>query len=337
MLRTVAKAGLATLVFSLGYMPGGAIASPLSTTVSRPTASQPTTSQPADPGEVDGDIGVAHLAVRLLREGFQAGQVRADDVRMGILPDLVQEMIPSRIRVRITGRAARDAALARASEVSDLLDITIMPAMKKAAESRDPNDVRTLLPLLDRFEKQLVDLETTLPDPEDVQIRQALLDADAMMRQTLRKATNLAATGQCAERMTEVLKAMAIYITTHKGRFPATLGDIYQDMVSRSDVSPAKAAEAFLCPNDMKKLTIPAQVTPEWINRNTSYVYLGSAALTDDADPGAIILHEKIDAGHGKHVNVGYVDTHVMSMVKSVEMEIAESRRLLAPRTDGHP
>ena len=80
--------------------------------------------------------------------------------------------------------------------------------------------------------------------------------------------------------------------------------------------SPSKqAARIYLCPLD-QDIEIPEDVTPEWINEHTSFVYLGDETLTEDADPQAVVLYERLDHGHGDNANLLFADLHAAAHAK---------------------
>ena len=82
-------------------------------------------------------------------------------------------------------------------------------------------------------------------------------------------------------------------------------------------------AELFVCPRQISAAELPDPATPEWINSNTSYVYLANAKTNWQRLPGptSILLHEKLDAGHEQGIVTLWADGH------------AEIHRWLDPRT----
>ncbi len=331
MLCSVMIPGAVMLAALLGSTPG-AVANAESDTSNQTPAVEPPTSQPADADTVELNVGIARNILGDLRKTCQAGTTRVGDLGdagLRVLPLLLQDKIPGIIRERIADAATRDAALDQARKASRLLETTLTPAVREAQQSQNGDDARAIVPLLDQLDRQLVDLAKIVPPGSQ----------ELALHQSLVSARQSAATAQCVARMAGLMKAFAIYAHSHKGHFPATLGELYRDMVDHQGISLTAAAEAFLCPNDSRKVTIPAQVTPEWINQNSSYVYLGSASLTEaTAGPRTVLLHEKLDAGHSKYINVSFANFHVISLPGSeAESRVAESKRLLAPRAASRP
>ena len=145
-------------------------------------------------------------------------------------------------------------------------------------------------------------------------------------------------TSNCARNMAEIGKALAMYENFSRGHCPATLGDTLpyvlkyikrQDPMTGQNVAltPAEAARIYLCSQE-QDVEIPEEVTPEWINEHTSFVYLADAGNTEAVDPLAALLYERLDAGHGDVVNMLFADLHVQAHDKDeAQMIIDKSIR----------
>jgi beta-lactamase regulating signal transducer with metallopeptidase domain len=138
-------------------------------------------------------------------------------------------------------------------------------------------------------------------------------------------------TSECARNQAEVAKGIVMYINDHRGYYPPTLGDtlkyvkkLYDPVAQQSmPVTPQQAARMYLCSQD-QDVEIPEDVTPEWINEHTSFVYLGDEMLTEGADPLAAILYERLDRGHEDVVNLTFADFHVEAKTKDQAQAIID-------------
>ena len=115
---------------------------------------------------------------------------------------------------------------------------------------------------------------------------------------------------ECSENGQYLYLAILNYASQHEWRLPPDLGSTLpymQDFDRQSGafkaVPPAEAAKYYLCPQDRAQVAVPAVPTPEWINQNASYAYLGGAdvnvdALTPEQLDSAVLLYEKSSRAH---------------------------------------
>lgn len=97
-----------------------------------------------------------------------------------------------------------------------------------------------------------------------------------------------------------IVKALRAYADAHEGVLPPNLGaalaHVPADPVRAA--TPCARARIFLSPSRAETTFIPDVPTPEWVNRNTSYVYLGGGGvlLGRVEDPGrTVLIHARPD------------------------------------------
>jgi hypothetical protein len=145
-------------------------------------------------------------------------------------------------------------------------------------------------------------------------------------------------------------QAIYRYAADHDGRLPESLGETlaYIERWSdwTADLQPqatlAERARLYLSMRDLVAKQVPELPTPEWVDANTSYIYLGRAGRQPPAEEWGrtVIAHVKLDDGH---VVVGpdqnrvavfpavMLDGHVESELKAhTARGIAESETRLA-------
>lgn len=90
-----------------------------------------------------------------------------------------------------------------------------------------------------------------------------------------------------------IAKAVRAYAEEHDGMMPPTLGDAFPFVPPdpKRAATPRQRAALFLSARAQKNTFIPEDPTPEWVNRNTSYMYPGATA-----PPGEIRLARVADA-----------------------------------------
>jgi hypothetical protein len=115
-----------------------------------------------------------------------------------------------------------------------------------------------------------------------------LLDPD------LARIPNTVEVAQIAGRMNNLTSALGAYVKQHDQRLPSTLGDALPQATA------AHIENCFLTPADEQQTKIPAVMTADWINQNTSYIYLGGnvevgrlAAVSHGA--AVMVFHTKLD------------------------------------------
>ena len=157
---------------------------------------------------------------------------------------------------------------------------------------------------------------------------------------------------RCASNMRNISQAV-LRSANRNDHLPADLGatlrrvDRWSDMTA-DDKRPATLAEKaamYICPLDQKDLKIPEQPTPDWVNKNTSYVYLGNAEVVLSKIPqdkwgSTVIVHDKLDRGHvfpksGELFVAAYMDGHAVTLTKDqFKQAIAESLKTLEAAKD---
>ncbi len=92
--------------------------------------------------------------------------------------------------------------------------------------------------------------------------------------------------------------ALLLYAREHDNRLPPTLGNAlpYGD----DELSLASKARTYLLPRDQHGVAWPGTPTPEWVNANTSYVYLGRnvdlSRMPPEVQNRTIVFHSQRDA-----------------------------------------
>jgi hypothetical protein len=116
---------------------------------------------------------------------------------------------------------------------------------------------------------------------------------------------------ECAGRIRDVGIAIFTYSSRHQGHLPKSLGETFVYVQPNHEWTPtnepkatgAKKGSLYLTPEDGRSKSIPENPTPQWIDENTSFVYLGDpAVLIKNLRPGesgtTVIAHVKLDEGY---------------------------------------
>lgn len=139
-------------------------------------------------------------------------------------------------------------------------------------------------------------------------------------------------------------KAVIAYVGEHDGHLPASLGEVFPFVPDSSrHMTMTEKASVLLTPGQRKRTALPAEPTVEWMDRNTSYVYLGNAdaRLDDVVDPRrTMLVHVKPELAidsmnmnrvNGKFAGVLYAGGNVsLSSVAFVRAMGAESKDVVA-------
>ena len=114
--------------------------------------------------------------------------------------------------------------------------------------------------------------------------------------------------------------------------------------MSAPSATAADAARLFLTLADEQRVQLPQNVTPEWIDQNTSFVYLGrdvdQKKLSEKSRGTTIIVHTKLEAPlkhpeHGDMILAAYPDGHAeLHVLKDAPAMIAESIKTLDAARD---
>jgi hypothetical protein len=158
--------------------------------------------------------------------------------------------------------------------------------------------------------------------------------------------------------LTRIVEAITAYAKDHKGQLPPDLGATlpYVPIDKQRLVTPAQRAGIFLLPAARRNTHIPDQPTPEWINRNTSYVYLGASKAETDTPLlrdrieeawRTVLVHGKLDAAisverrggrEEKLIPIGSVRGAVTAdELEFAQAQIAESKKVIDAVRTGSP
>jgi len=139
-----------------------------------------------------------------------------------------------------------------------------------------------------------------------------------------------------AGRMKETGLAIYLFQQKNEGRFPHDLGSLVS-------LFKGGAANCFQTPGDERRTKVPQAITADWVNANTSYVYLAADVDPAKLDPSinpagtyVIAFHTKLDepfkdTDRGDVIIATCLDGHSMILpVERARIEIASSEKLLA-------
>jgi hypothetical protein len=130
-------------------------------------------------------------------------------------------------------------------------------------------------------------------------------------------------------------QGIVLYANENRGQLPANLGDLYAYMEKQGT---PKVAELFICPRELADKRIPEKVTREWIELNTSYVYLANAktAWQRLPNPASILLYEKLEGGHERGVVALYADGHAEMVGREIAPAAIEKSKKAIERANGN-
>jgi prepilin-type processing-associated H-X9-DG protein len=150
------------------------------------------------------------------------------------------------------------------------------------------------------------------------------------------------ALSDCMSNLRRVHGAILLYSERHQSNLPPDLGATLTNFPSRKmwepgqkkDWTDAEKALSYVCPDQANGLQVPQKPTPQWINQNTSYIYLGGANVKLDGikmDASKVALaYEKRAEGHGGLVPVLFLDGHVEAVNKDqVKAIVAASTKAI--------
>ena len=141
--------------------------------------------------------------------------------------------------------------------------------------------------------------------------------------------TNNAA--ECMARMRDLASVAWRYANNHNDRLPPNLGSVIGQFRTAHD-----AAESCLTPGDERRLKIPDHPTADWINRNTSFIYLAANLnlyrFTNTASNTTVMMHTRLDQPFqhpkaGDVVILAFVDGHIELFPVAEAKQIIESSR----------
>jgi prepilin-type processing-associated H-X9-DG protein len=111
----------------------------------------------------------------------------------------------------------------------------------------------------------------------------------------------------CQSHQKNIGHAIATYANANNGQYPPNLGALVENLESPI---------VFTCPNADKHIPenwqdMTVEQRTEWVNKNTSYVYLGAGLTTQTATPETIVLHDRENRHQGEGMNLLYGDGRV--------------------------
>lgn len=116
----------------------------------------------------------------------------------------------------------------------------------------------------------------------------------------LRDGTPLPDDRQAAQNLATIIKAIHAYAKAHEGRLPPDLGATlaYVPRDSKATATGPQRAWLYLSPRTRTTRSVPDEPTPEWVNANTWYTYLGGADLRLEDIPetySLALVHARLD------------------------------------------
>jgi hypothetical protein len=116
----------------------------------------------------------------------------------------------------------------------------------------------------------------------------------------LRDGTPLPDDRQAAQNLATIIKAIHAYAKAHEGRLPPDLGATlaYVPRDTKATATGPQRAWLYLSPRTRTTRSVPDEPTPEWVNANTWYTYLGGEDLRLEDIPEAYSLalaHARLD------------------------------------------
>ncbi len=143
---------------------------------------------------------------------------------------------------------------------------------------------------------------------------------------------------ECMARMRSLAQLTWQYANNHNDRLPPNLGTMLGQVRTPHD-----AVECWLTPGDERQLNIPDHPTADWINRNTSFIYLAANLnlhkFTNKASNATVMMHTRLDQSFqhpksGDVIILGFVDGHIQLFpIAEARKMIESSKQKLAPAT----
>jgi prepilin-type processing-associated H-X9-DG protein len=124
---------------------------------------------------------------------------------------------------------------------------------------------------------------------------------------SLNRASETANRVKCASNLRQMGMAIMLYSNDHKGDLPDRMGELVQAGYLKPEV--------FICPSSGDLLPdahgMKIEELAEWIDHNSSYVYLGEGKKARDLGAEDILACEHGDNHNHDGMNVLYGDGHV--------------------------
>jgi prepilin-type processing-associated H-X9-DG protein len=128
-----------------------------------------------------------------------------------------------------------------------------------------------------------------------------------VMLPSLNRAREMANRVKSASNLRQIGQGILLYSNEHRGKYPATLGDlaITEDLGWQVFLMPQIYAPATPAPTRDNLKALAA-----WVNANSDYVYLGKGKTSASAKPDEVIAYEK-HAPNAEGANALFGDGHV--------------------------
>ncbi len=124
-----------------------------------------------------------------------------------------------------------------------------------------------------------------------------------MLLPAMASARQAAMATACMSNLRQLCMGVILYSNDHKDAMPATLAETWPYV---------KAERVYVCPAAAIQPRGQEQTVEQWINQNSSYVYIGSGKMSAIRRPSeVVIIHEKVDLAHDGMVNAAFADGHV--------------------------
>jgi hypothetical protein len=136
---------------------------------------------------------------------------------------------------------------------------------------------------------------------------------------------------ECMARMRGLASVAWRYANNHNDHLPPNLGSVMNQFRNSHD-----AAESSLTPGDERLLNIPDHPTADWINHNTSFVYLAANLnlhrFPNTAFNTTVMMHTRLDQPfqHPKAGDVAilaFIDGHIELFPLAEARKIIESSK----------
>lgn len=167
-------------------------------------------------------------------------------------------------------------------------DIVIAHLRLEQGHSVEPDPLN---PEGEMFPVAFLDGHIELMPRADAQRR---IDESAAVLDSFRTGKKMPDDREVLQNLVVMMKAVRAYAAANDGKLPATLGAAYPYIPGGTPrlATSAQRAAVFLSPRAQVRNAIPTEPTPEWIDANCSYLYLGNSShsLKKVPEPGSIVL-----------------------------------------------
>ena len=112
-----------------------------------------------------------------------------------------------------------------------------------------------------------------------------------------------------------ILTGIDAYCKDHKGQLPPTLGAILPYVLP--DASAGERAMVFVSPRNERKVDPPADLTPEWVNAHSTYIYLAKPGVEINLAREAgvqVLVHGPLSEQYTIRIPRAEIDTAILGM-----------------------